>query len=254
MSQTRQPKGVPVGGQYAENQHDEATSALSPGGSADALSPRGFITDDQIDDVRRALTDFRLGDDDAWRIAGDALGADDPDDPYLQEVSAAFDDAHDENGVFDSGAFYDDVRSLSVTYRGWNQDTFEEPAFGARADDAKGKSTVEVNKMLRSEFKSAQASGYLPEGITVKVTKSPAGEPRVEYSGVPAEFRHRPLYPGETSLDTPERMRETPEYKELDRRIRAVANTFAVDETDRNSHDPVLITRNMPIVVDDRWS
>lgn len=28
MSQTRQPKGVPVGGQYAENTHDEATALL----------------------------------------------------------------------------------------------------------------------------------------------------------------------------------------------------------------------------------
>lgn len=29
MNQSRQPKGVPVGGQYAENQHDEATASLA---------------------------------------------------------------------------------------------------------------------------------------------------------------------------------------------------------------------------------
>ncbi len=30
MSQSRQPKGVPVGGQYAENAHDEAGASLAP--------------------------------------------------------------------------------------------------------------------------------------------------------------------------------------------------------------------------------
>ncbi len=37
MSQSRQPKGVPIGGQYAANSHDEARASLLPSRGADTI-------------------------------------------------------------------------------------------------------------------------------------------------------------------------------------------------------------------------
>lgn len=254
MSTKRQPKGIPVGGQFAANEHDEAPQELSstihpyaPGGSADTLSPRGFVPAGTVWAVEKALEEARAGDDEGYARAMEQLGVDDPDDPYFLEVSASYDDAATEEGTFPSGRFTEEVQSLSVAYRGWNEDTYPEPSFGARADEAKGKPVTEVNRMIRKEFKDAQDSGYLPKTVDIRVFKH-NGEPRVEVSGIPEEFRHRDFFVGECPHNTPERMRETPQFKELDRRIKAVAHTFAVDKTNRNSHDPVFLTWNMPIV------
>lgn len=252
MTQTRQPKGVPVGGQFAANTHDEAGASLdaspyAPGGTADALTPRGFVSDDAIWKVERGLSEVRTGDESqGYADAMRALDVDDPDDPYFLEVCAAYDDAmmHDD---FPTLEFAEDVRSLTFAYRGWNEDTYEEPTFGARSSEALRKPVAEVNRMLRQEFKDAQASGYLPETLDIRVFKHHS-DPRVEVSGIPDEFRHRAFYEGETPQNTPERMRETPQFKELDRRLKAVAHTFAIDKTDHDSHDPVYLTSNMPIV------
>lgn len=52
MSTQRQPKGIPVGGQFAPSAHDEASSSLvGPGGTMDFGETRSAPTWDHLDDV-----------------------------------------------------------------------------------------------------------------------------------------------------------------------------------------------------------
>lgn len=245
----RQPKGVPTGGEFAANAHDEAAGTLAPGGAMDTLSPRGFISDAALQDVVSGLDRFRAGEDSGWYEAGNVFDPVDPDTEVFVEVSAAYDDAY-AGGDFDRAAFYEEARSIVQAHQGWNEDSYPEPSVGERAAEVKGKPVTEVNRLLRGEFKQAQSSGYLPEGVNISVKKSAGGSPRVHVAGVPEEFRHRSLYAGETTMNTPERMRETPEFQELDRRVKAVARTFATPRSDPYSeYDD---SKNSPVVVFDR--
>lgn len=252
-NQNRQPAGAPAktGGQFASGTHDETSAALVVAGrNSHPLAPRGFISVQDIDRIERGLEEARMGDFSVgYAQAMEALGVSDPNDECFLAISAAYDDdAVMDEDEFPAWQFRDDVRSLVGAYHGWDESIYGEPDFGSRAEEVSGKTTTEVNKMLRREFRDAQRSGYLPESFKVNVTEGSTGEPRVEYSGVPDEFRLRDYYPDENYITAPERIRETPEFQELDRRIRAVANTFATDKTDHYSHDPIFITKNKPIV------
>lgn len=248
---SRQPKGVPTGGQFAASAHDEASAAL--GGTVPVQDERlhiaGFMSESQADDVLWSLDKYsETGDDAMYERARSAFGDDDA-------FQAVFEHHQDSIATpFDEGdkwtrrrELVSDIRDIYASWRGHDEDKFREPSFGERADEARGKPVTEVNKMLRKEFKKASDSGYLPDGISVRVFKH-NGEPRVEVSGVSPEQRLRGYRDGEDYTNTPERMRERPEYVELRRRVEAIAMTFAVDKTDHDSHDPVYLTWNKPIV------
>ncbi len=87
MNQTRQPKGIPVGGQYAENSHDEASTGLvGPGGKMSfgerRVAPR-LTFDDYDDDFTPETPESRA----AYLIEHDHIIADVtrlPDDGELE--------------------------------------------------------------------------------------------------------------------------------------------------------------------------
>lgn len=53
MSQSRQPKGIPSGGQFAASSHDEAAGSLSSG--ADSAFPQSYVYDGEVLDPQTAL-------------------------------------------------------------------------------------------------------------------------------------------------------------------------------------------------------
>ncbi len=58
MSQSRQPKGVPVGGQYAENAHDDATADLDDWDELDDEDDDGYEyppTQQEVDQAREYM-------------------------------------------------------------------------------------------------------------------------------------------------------------------------------------------------------
>lgn len=249
-ARNRQPAGVPTGGEFAANTHDEA--AALPAAPARVSVP-GFISDEAI---RKALYHMKsfseTGNEQDWDDARAAMP--DLEEETFNELFAEYEDMRSEeqhgNGTpFDSGRFFDTAREMHLAFAAWD-DSYTQPKWGARASEAKGKTTPEVNKMLRAEFKQAQASGYIPADLNISITANKGSGSRIVVSGIPEEARHRDFYPGETAQDTPERIRERPEFTELDRRLRAVASTFASSTGDRYSDS--YTTWNDGTVVYDR--
>lgn len=246
----RQPKGIPAGGQFAASAHDEASSSLSPS-QPEPLRVSGFISESQAEDILWSLDKYtETGDDAMYERARANLGEDD-DDVFQAILEHHQDESpvpYAERGYDNRREITGDFRDIYGAWRSHDEDVYRAPAhFGARAHEAEGKSVTEVNKMLRDEFSRATASGYLPQGIGIRVFKHHT-EPRVEVTGLAKEQRIRPYREGEDYTNTTERMRELPEFVELRNRITSVAHTFATDKTDRQSHDPVYLTKNMPIV------
>lgn len=245
MTQSRTPRGVPTGGEFAANEHDGATGSLPV--EPARISVPGFVSDQAIRKVVHGFAQYaKTGEEEHIGFARAAVP--DLDDDIFQELHAEYEDMTTEQS-FDSGMFFDTVREMHLAHAAWD-DSYTPPKWGARAAEAKGKTTPAVNKMLRAEFAQAQASGYIPADLKISVAANKGSGSRITVSGISEEARHRDFYPDETPQNTPERIREHPEFTELDRRLRAVASTFASSTGDRYSDS--YTTWNDGIVVYDR--
>ncbi len=141
MSQSRQPKGVPVGGQYAENQHDEAGASLEGG------APQTFSVAGRDYEIERKGDDYRLIYLDGEKRLGIAI----------------FEPSSD-----DEDAIEDAARSALAEARGDNLDSAERLELGVgtvtirleAGDDEENIAATLEN--IADQIENGNTSGYYP--------------------------------------------------------------------------------------------
>ncbi|WP_235778854.1 hypothetical protein [Sinomonas notoginsengisoli] len=244
LTQTaRQPKGIPVGGQFAATSHAEPQVSLGrhTGGVSDRHVPESlrmahFQDPSLVPSLHRCLSLYAEDDSYAelqaenfsdalpnlpfeesrgyWTKAVDEYADGGDWEATLEEAAAADTDRHP-GGKIKDGYTPPDVKRE----RGYGQGTLTTGSRYTGYRDA-----TEVCKDIRAELKAATAANYLPAGLKYSVTneKYSGGQSiRVSIQGVTDADR---LDPAE--VDHFGRPVEVPEAKELRRRVETITKAF----------------------------
>jgi hypothetical protein len=257
ISMNRQPKGVPVGGQFAATAHAEPSVSLAPAGRHAASATANRPVPESL--LMAHFQDPRLVPDLEWMVERSASA----DEMELDHRSEIFSDHVPNLNVEEAYGYFNKARRELAEGGDWRAtlaecaaaDTAAHPGGSLKGDyqpplaqHQRGyqqgtlttgakytgyRNATDICKDIRADLKAATAANYLPAGLKYSVTndKYSGGQSiTVTVQGVTDEDQKDP-----TELDVHGNYAKRKEAKELQERVDAITNAYNRTDIDSQS-------------------